>query len=498
MKQSEIGWQNSGYNGAVSAGGAEAVEAGMQILKQGGTAADGATATILALTITDGQQFGAEVPIIVYDAKRKVVETLSGQGGAPRLATAEYFRRKNYKAMPEGHNVESAAVPGMPDALVTMLARYGTLSFSRIAEPALQILSRRREPCHTAFAAALKRLIEAEEAAGPDRQRGLRFVADCFYRGPIAREIDQWSRKNGGLLRYTDLATHVTRVEEPLSINYRGLTINKCSTWTQGPCLLQTMLLLESHDTKALQHNSAAYIHLVTEAMKLGLADRDEYYADPLYADVPIDALLSRQYAQLRRPLIDLEKASHEFRPGDPVEMKALSARPNTPSGGGVPAGKTGIILGSRLQSANLWPGHPNCIESGKRPRITLTPTLVMKDNKPVIAISVAGGDMQDQATIQVPLNMIDFGFDAAKAVRDPRFVTRQHVGSFSQTPSVPASLRLHRNTASSTIEELQKKGHCVELIDHAANPSAITFDAETGLLSAAGDPAAYRHADAF
>jgi gamma-glutamyltranspeptidase/glutathione hydrolase len=271
------------------------------------------------------------------------------------------------------------------------------------------------------------------------------LVADYFYRGPIAREIDAWSRANGGLIRYSDLATHVTRIEEPASATYRGHTVYKCGVWNQGPYLLQTLQLLEGFDVKSLGHNRPDAIHLTVEAMKLALADRDVYYADPLFEDVPLRELLSPKYVAMRRPLIDMKQASLVQRPGDPRGGKALldaaDARRGlggpandtttcvvadgqgnvvaaTPSGFSGPViGDTGIWLGSRLQSFNIWEGHPNCIQPGKRPRITLTPTLVLKDDKPVIAVSVAGGDLQDQVTLQVLLNVIDFGLKPADAV---------------------------------------------------------------------------------
>src|SRR5262249_3902357 len=149
-----------------------------------------------------------------------------------------------------------------------------------------------------------------EKGSPSDRRRGLRLVADYFYRGPIAREIDEWSRANDGLIRYSDLATHVTRVEEPASVDYRGHTVYKCGVWTQGPYLLQTLRLLEGFDLKAMGHNRADTIHVAVEAMKLALADRDVYYADPLFEQVPVAELLSTKYADLRRPLIDRRRAS--------------------------------------------------------------------------------------------------------------------------------------------------------------------------------------------
>ncbi|MDP6380087.1 MAG: gamma-glutamyltransferase, partial [Phycisphaerae bacterium] len=245
----EIGWKASGRRGAVAAGGAEAVEAGMEILKKGGNAVDAAAATLLALTVCDGQSFcfGGEVPILIYDAKRKAVIVIAGQGAAPQMATLDYFKKRGYGTIP-GSGVVPATVPAALDAIVTALDRCGTLTFSAIAAPTLKILSKRDKQWHKDFAKTLRRLIEAEGKAGGDRRRGLRLVSDYFYRGPIAREIAEWSKANGGLLRFTDMARHVTRVEEPVKINYRGYEVYKCGPWTQGPYLLETLRLLEPFD----------------------------------------------------------------------------------------------------------------------------------------------------------------------------------------------------------------------------------------------------------
>ncbi len=280
-------WQASGSHGAVAAGGNDAVEAGLTVLKNGGNAADAAVATILALSVTDSKSFcfGGEVPILVYDARRGVVEVLSGQGEAPRLATRDYFVK--HGGIP-GKGVEPAAVPAALDACLTALDRYGTRTFAEVAAPTLRLLDRHKAEWHADLARTVRRLIEAEQASPKDRRRGLRLVADCFYRGPIARELDEWCRDNGGLIRYTDLATHVTRVEDPVSVDYRGCTVCKCGPWTQGPYLLESLRLLEGFDLKATGHNRPDAVHVTVEAMKLGLADRDVYYADPLFVSVPL------------------------------------------------------------------------------------------------------------------------------------------------------------------------------------------------------------------
>ncbi len=292
-------WKAAGRQAAVAAGGAEAADAAIQILRRG-NATDAAVTALLVLSVTDPENFGfgGEVPILVYDAKRKVVEVVCGQGVAPRLATVKYFQNQKGGRIPGIGDSTTAAVPGALDACLTALDRYGTLSFAVTAEPALKILDRHTSGWQADLARTLRRLVEAEKASGGDRRRGLRLVADCFYRGPIAREIDAWSCQHGGLLRYTDLATHVTRIEEPVAIEYRGLTVCKCGPWTQGPYLLQTLRILEKFDLKSMGHNRPDYVHALVEAMKLALADRDTYYGDPLFADVPLQKLLSPEYAR--------------------------------------------------------------------------------------------------------------------------------------------------------------------------------------------------------
>jgi gamma-glutamyltranspeptidase/glutathione hydrolase len=463
------------------------------------------------------------VPILAYDAKRGVVEVIAGQGGAPRLATREFFAERG--GIP-ARGVEPAAIPAALDAVLTLLDRQGTMTFAQVVQPTLELLEHGDRDWFPNFAGTLRRLVEAEQQSAGDRRRGLRLVSDYFYRGPIAWELDAWCRENGGLIRYQDLAIHVTRVEEPVIGQYRGHTVYKCGAWTQGPYLLQTLQLLDAFDMHAMRHNTADSIHVAVEAMKLALADRDVYYADPLFAPVPLNQLLSPKYAEIRRTLIDLHHASLAVRPGDPSELKPLLESTQTragtagtsndtttclvadgagnvvaatPSGwSGVVAGKTGIWLGSRLQSFNIWPDSPNVIEAGKRPRITLTPSLVFKDGKPVLAVSVAGGDEQDQTGLQLILNHIDFGLAPAESVTAPRYGTNHHLGSFRQTPPVLGDLHINPDVGESTIAELGARGHQVVTKAPASAPCVIVIDPSNHTLDAAGDPKARRHAGAF
>jgi gamma-glutamyltranspeptidase/glutathione hydrolase len=538
-------WRAVGTQGAVSAGGRDSVAAGILILQRGGNAADAAAATILALSVTDARSFcfGGEVPLLVYDSRANGVTVIAGQGAAPRLATREEFARRG--GIP-ARGIEAAAVPAALDACLVLLDRFGTMTFAQVVAPTRQLLARppRREAWHADFARTLESLVAAEamanpggpEAAPADRSRGLRLVADAFYRGAIARRIDAWSRANGGLIRYEDLATHTTRIEEPLALDYRGFSIIKCGPWTQGPSLLEALQILGDFNLESMGHNRRDSIHTIVETLKLALADRDTYYADPLFADVPLESLLLPEYAAKRRGLLDPNHASLERRPGDPRSGKALlhpaadpagrhqsppvaAARDTTtclvadrqgnvvaatPSGwSGVVAGDTGVWLGSRLQSFNTWEDHPDVIVPGKRPRITLSPTIVLQRNRPVLAISVAGGDNQDQMTLQLLLDHIDFRMEPAESVVAPRFMTDHFISSFRQTPPALGRLRINPEIGQETLDALKNLGHklVVRSGPLSAAPSVISVkrnDDQILEFHSAGDPRAGRHALAY
>lgn len=505
----------------MAGGGVAAVSAANGVIARGGNAADAAATMLLALCVTDSSLFcfGGEVPMIYHDGATGKVEVIAGMGTAPKLATLEHFKKGIPRSGPE-----SAAVPAALDAIVTLLSRHGTLDFAAVAGPAMELLGSGKPAWQADLAATMTQLIAAEKAAG-DRQAGLRAVADCFYRGPVAAALDKWSQANGGLIRAEDLAAHVTRIEEPVLAEYRGFTVCKCGPWTQGPYLLEALGIIEAFDIKAMGRNSPDVVHAAVEALKLALADRDVFYADPLFEKVPMDALLAREYAAMRRKLINMAQASRELRPGDPLGGKPLLASddprfgppgPNhdtttclaadaagnfvaaTPSGwGGVLAGPTGVWLNSRLQSFNIWPHSPNRILPGKRPRITLSPTLVLKAGRPVLAISVAGGDGQDQAALQLVMNCVDHGLAAAESVTAPRFGTDHHIGSFGQTAPALGSLLINAGVGDATVAALKERGHKVRVSDGALwNPCVLQRD-ESGEFHAAGDPRAGRHAAA-
>ena len=531
----QITWKGSGVGGAVAAGEADSVAAGIRLLEKGGNAADAAAATLLALAITDYGLFaiGGEVPLIIYDAGKKEVKVLSGLGAAPLDPKAIQWYYKN--GIPANGSMKSAPVPGAVDLVVTVLKLYGTVSFKQAVQPTLELLDAEGEPWHADLAVTLRKLVAREAETAGSRREKLTAVRDRFYKGDIADDLEAWYIKSGAFLRKSDLENHRTRVEDPVSVTYRGYTIFKCGPWTQGPYLCQTLKLLEGFKLRKMGHLSASYIHTVVESLKLALADRDEYYGDPRFTRVPLTSLFSDEYTGLRRKLIDPENASILIRPGDPygpgplkVEAEPVESNSDipvqdtttcvvadrwgnvvaaTPSANlvGNQPGPSGVTQGNRVRSLNTTPGHPNRVQPGKRPRITLTPTLVLKEGKPVLAISVAGGDLQDQTSLNMILNHVEFGMLPEQAVTVPRFNTFHHQDSFDPNPdraatvTGPGRMRVNKAVSDDVLRELEKRGHKVSTTGGAiAYPVMIYIDHENKMIHAAGDPKAGRHAAAI
>ncbi|HTM35533.1 MAG TPA: gamma-glutamyltransferase [Terriglobales bacterium] len=526
----------TGSQGLVVSGKPAATAAGIKILEQGGNAADAGAATLLALSVTYVGAFcvGGEIPILVYSADKQDVKLLEGQGEAPRDPKAISWYMKH--GIPDG-DVKAAAVPATIDAIVTLLKLYGTKSFEEVVQPTLAILdaggpswyidtgSEKRIETGVNWQADLavtfRKLVESEKAAKGTREQKLQAVSDRFYRGDIAKALEAWYIEKGGFLRQADLAAHQTPVVDPLQTTYRGYTIYKTGPLTQGPYLLQTLRLLEGFDLKTMGFNSADYIHTVIEAEKLALADRDEYYGDPNFTKVPIEQLLSDRYTKMRRELIDPKKASLELRPGDPYNMaptkpptitgpwhggttvmcvidkfgNVIAATPSGLSSTAGVAGHTGISHGSRLSSLNTFAATPNVIQPGKRPRITLSPTLVFHGNHPVMAISVAGGDQQDQAAIQVILNYVEFGMSPEEAFKAPRFSTSHFISSFSQDRAELGSLSVPDTLPEEVKANLRARGHVVTVNRGGVGGVAlIGIDPKTKQAIAVGPAAGKMH----
>ncbi|HEU4931537.1 MAG TPA: gamma-glutamyltransferase family protein [Pyrinomonadaceae bacterium] len=584
-----------GKRGVVAGGQPLSVEAGLRILQRGGNAVDAGVATILAASVIEFSHFsfGGEVPILIK-LKGQKVAVIEGMGQAPMKATREFFVNR---AQPDATGTPqatmpsarkgglipstgplSATVPAILDACVTALDQFGTKTLAEVMEPAIQLADgfpidelrvqyiKTRAPIFSQWpdakrvflpggevpkvgdifvqadlARTLREIVRAERLASKatrnNRHAGLMAARDYFYRGPIARRIGDYMQANGGLIAADDFARFAAKVGQPVETEYHGYQVYKAGFWTQGPAMIETLNMLEGFDLKKMGHNSPAYIHTLAEALKLALADRDRYYGDPNFVKIPAAELLSKNYAALRRPLIDERHASLAQQPGDPLNMKAIlasaaqtigkaSALPEierandttcvnvvdkdgnlfsaTPSGAWLPAvvaGDTGVLMGQRLQSSLTDANSPNVVAPGKRPRITLTPTLVLKGGEPFMVLSTPGGDNQDQALLQVLLNIVEFGMNPQEAVEAPRFDTQHYVSSFDDHEFLPGSLNVESRVSLKTIQELSQKGHKVKVQGEwgtLSAPTVIMFDPKTGVAAAGADPRRSRYAVAW
>jgi gamma-glutamyltranspeptidase/glutathione hydrolase len=519
---------------------------------------------VLAAAVTEEDHFsmGGEMPVLIKLHGKPAV-AVSGVGVSPAKATIEFFKTRplepdetNDRKPPiPAHGILATTTPGMFDGAMLALEKFGTMSFSQVAAPAIELadgfpttevfadtlqvsaqgmlrwplsvkyffnvngrLPLRGEIFHQPdLAKTLRAMAEAEQTTMGDRIDQIEAVRDYFYRGPIAKEMGAFSESHGGLLTYDDMAKFHAEVDTPRSTTFHGYEILKPGFWSQGPVLLEMFNLLEGYDLKGMKHNSPEYLHVVMEAAKLAFADRDMYYGDPKFSKIPEETLLSKEYAAERRKLIDPTKASMESRPGsipgyhipmpdgkaanldvkDTTCVDVVDRDGNvfsaTPSGGWVPAvmaGNTGIAYGTRLQSILTIPGHPNVIQPGKRPRVTLSPTIILKDGKPFIAISTPGADNQDQALLQVILNMLVFDMSPQEAVEAPRFQTEAFYSSFGMHNYTPGKVNLESRIPKATTDKLSSLGHIVTVTGPWSNVSGpVVIKIGDGVLEGGADP---------
>jgi gamma-glutamyltranspeptidase/glutathione hydrolase len=385
------------------------------------------------------------------------------------------------------------------------------------------------------LAATLRKLVEAEQDArkrGRSRKEAIYAAYDRFYRGDIARELVRGTREQGGLFTMEDLANWKVKIEEPVHETYRGIDVYKLTTWTQGPVLLQALNVLETFDLKAMGFNSSRYIHTVYQAMNLAFADRDFYYGDPDFdPSEPILGLLSKDYAHDRAKLVNPERNDPSIGPGDPYpwqrtknpyldllrksEPKPVATSSEaefrrdfyagttsveaadaegwvvsiTPSGGWVPAviaGHTGVGLSQRMQAFVTDPNEDpfNVVEPGKRPRVTLTPSLALKDGKPYLAFAVQGGDSQDQNLLQFFLDVVEFGMNVQEAAEAPNFNSFQMRSSFGDHETRPGRILLNDATPSYVRRDLKNMGYDLTFESRTSGPiNAILFDTEHGTM---------------
>lgn len=554
-----------GRRGVVTSHHYFSANAGIDIMKAGGNAIDAA----IAATFVEGllnpnmHTIGGECPILIAPAGSDEVICINGNMMAPAKATPEVFRARGLEEIP-ADGILAAGVPGAFGALIVAAQRYGRMSFADLSARALD-LARNGFPIHAgvlrqhkfgisdnrekflqqwpgsaalylrdgmipvegsemknpAFAGMMDYLAAAERSVGGDRVHGLQAVFDAFYKGDVAAEMVAFSDSCDGLLTREDFDAFEIPVESPTFIDYAGVRIYKADAWTQGPALLQTLSILKSFDLSTLGHNSAAYIHVVTEAMKLAFADREQYYADTRKVDVPTLSLLRDEYGALRARLIDLARASLDVRPGDPLHDKSLLSKDKrfataswgpgtvhvdamdeegnacafTPSGAWIKSSEVvsalGFPLGNRLSNCYVGPSdHPNVIAPHKRPRTTLSPTIVKRGERTIMACGSMGGDQQDQWQVQFLLNRLVFDMPVQVAIEAPKFSSEHFPGFFAPHDNFLGRLRIEERVGETVLKDLSALGHDVSVGPGWSEGFLLATERrDDGMLEAGCDP---------
>jgi gamma-glutamyltranspeptidase/glutathione hydrolase len=518
--------QTIGTRWAVAAGHSLAAEAGARMLSAGGNAIDAGVATGFTLGVVhpDMVSVAGVAPILVHVARTGQTFEVSGVGPYPRTSTREYFMTRHGGQIPPG--LPRTVVPAAPDAWCTALERWGTMSFADAIAPALEHAGRgfavsafsayqmganadkyRRWPSSTALylrdgrayrmgevlvqrelADTLERMVAAERRAGGSRAAGVRAARDEFYRGETAKRIAEFHRANDGPLAAADLADFSVEVTPALRTRFGALEIAACGFWCQGPVLLQIVNMLEGLDLKALGHNSPAYLHRIVETIKLAFADRDAYYGDPAFVTVPAERLLSRAFAEERRALVG-EQAWKEMPPaGDAAprrellplaggssdaldtsyvavvdaEGNAFSATPSDPNVDSPVVAGVGCVVSPRGSQGWLDPSHASVVAPGKRPRLTPAPAMALQDGKALMPFGTPGGDVQQQAMLQVLLNVTVFGMPLQEAIEAPRVASRSFPDSFWPHAYSPGKLEVERRVPKDTRDALAELGHTI------------------------------------
>ncbi|MDF2764800.1 MAG: putative gamma-glutamyltranspeptidase [Rhodospirillales bacterium] len=520
----------AGTRHVVSAGHYLAAQAGFMILEAGGNAIDAGVAAGLTLNVVEPQMccFTGVAPIMIHLGEERRLLTIDGLGTWPRRATCELLASIGGDCVPEG--ILQTVVPGAPDAWLTALELYGTMSFADVVHTAIHYagdgfvtdpmmsLTIKRKPAdfppgtaaaaifhpngrppepgeifvQTDLARTLQHLADEESAARhKGREAGIAAVRHAVYRGDLAKTFADFQRSNGGLLDEEDLASYRVTIESPVSINFRGTEVYACGPWCQGPMLLQILRICDALDLGRHAHNSSAHLHGLVEAIKLVAADREVYYGDPKFVDVPIEALLSMDYARSRAAVIGADRAYPEMPPAGVIDgagRRAGATKPRavasapldtsyvsvvdrhgnafsaTPSDSVmrkspvVPG--TGLPLSPRGIQSRVDPKHPSAAAPGKRPRLTPNPAIAIRPGEFVMAFGTPGGDLQVQAMTQVFLNMMAFDMDAQRAVEAPRVYSYSFPDSFAPHAYYPGMLRVEDGVAGEIVAELDGLGH--------------------------------------
>lgn len=516
------------HNGIVATSHPIAAQVGLDVLKRGGNAVDAAIATNAAMGLMEPTScgIGGDLYAIVWDAKTQKLYGLNASGRAPGKATLAYFAEKKLKDIPTSGPL-SWSVPGCVDGWDQLRQKFGTMPLKELLAPSIEYaekgvvvpeviaghwksVNKMRDPgMRETFMIRDGDTNRAPNAGevfkNPALAKSFRLIAeggrDAYYKGDIAQKIVALSDKVGGLLALKDFAEHKSEWVEPVKTTYRGYDVWEIPPPGQGIAALQMLNLLEPHDLKKMGPESAEYWHLLVEAKKIAFADRAKYYADPVFAKVPVNELISKEYAAKRAKLFDPKKALTDIPAGDPklstsetIYLTVVDKDRNCVSliqsnyngfGSGLSAPGTGFGLQNRGCLFALDETHANKLEPGKRPFHTIIPAMVTKDNKPFFTFGVMGGDMQPQGHAQVLVNMIDFGMNVQAAGEAPRV---EHVGSATPTGTPGkangGTIKAEYGIPEEVVKELTRRGHTVERVKvNSGGYQGIMIDPKTGVL---------------
>ncbi|MDB5460838.1 MAG: gamma-glutamyltranspeptidase [Caulobacteraceae bacterium] len=540
--------------GIVAAGRHYTVSAATRMLLAGGNATDAGVAAVFAASVTEISHFGfgGEAPTILYDAKSGKVSVVNGQGTAPGLARPEVFAEAG---IIPGNGPNGGTLPAMLDSMCRALQTHGTMSLHEVMQPAIEFadgfvmykflhqvfVSQQkatkkwgdwsyntyypgghvpqtgeyfRQPNLAKTMRAIADADKATFAKTKDRVKAIQAGRDTFYKGDIARRIGAAVEKDGGLMRYEDLAGYQGRIEQPQTTKFYGYDVYKAGFWSQGPTQLMLLNILEAAGIQSMKPGSEIYLHTLAEALKLAFDDRNAYFGDPDFVQVPTEGLLSKAYAAERAKLIG-PMASLEHRYGDPylfdtkVKRKGPTFVPRvlkakagptadttsiqvvdrhgnlfscTPSsgwllGGAYVAGDTGVPLSNRMTVFDLDPSSPNVIAPHKRPRTTLSPAMVLKDGKPYLAIGTPGGDNQDQQICNVLLRVLAFDEPLQAAIEAPRINSNHFHDSFGAKRDAPGQLEIEDRVPKAIRDGLTARGHKLQVLG--------PFGVSTGIVAA-------------
>ncbi len=525
-------------NGMAATSHPLATQVALDILKQGGSAVDAAIAANAALGLMEptGCGIGGDLFAIIWDAESQKLHGLNASGRSPKSLTIEYFHEKGYEYIPQ-RGALSVSVPGTVDGWFEMHDKFGKISMKDILKPAIDY-ARNGFPVTELIAYYLERSAPIlkdfpnfKETYMPDGKmpakgeifRNLylantyesiaREGRDAFYKGDIARAIDEYIKDNGGFLSYEDMAAHRSEWVSPVSANYRGYDVWQLPPNGQGIAVLQILNMLEGYDISSMGLYSPEYIHLFVEAKKLAFEDRAHYYADMDFSPVPVEKLISKEYAAERRKLINPDRAARRYDPGmaetpntiyltvadkDGNMVSLIQSNYRGMGSGMTPAG-LGFVIQNRGEGFTLLPDRFNTYEPGKRPFHTIIPGFITKNGEPYMSFGVMGGAMQPQGHAQIVINMIDFRMNLQEAGDAPRI---QHTGSSEPTGQKMTdggTILLESGFPYETIRELMKKGHRIQwAVGPFGGYQAIMWDRENKVFYGASESRKDGHAAGY